>query len=123
MEGRPGSGRKCRRASRRGWWQRGRRIWMALLTDGNPNDNGALRVYESAILDVAHTETIDLEAKLALATDEIAEDVIDVLLDHSRQDPEATGRRALGVSDVVVTPQLRRWHAVHTLEIVYRDAF
>ena len=29
----------------------------------------------------------------------------------------------IGVSDVVVTPQLRRWHALHTLEIVYRDAF
>jgi hypothetical protein len=27
------------------------------------------------------------------------------------------------VSDVVVSPQLKRWHAVHTLEIVYRDAF
>ena len=29
----------------------------------------------------------------------------------------------MGVSDVVVTRQMKRWHAVHTLEIVYRDAF
>jgi hypothetical protein len=34
-----------------------------------------------------------------------------------------TGRRSIGVSDVVITPQIKRWHAVHTLEIVYRDAF
>ena len=27
-----------------------------LLTDGNPNDDDDLRVYESAILDVANTE-------------------------------------------------------------------
>ncbi len=32
-------------------------------------------------------------------------------------------RRTIGVSDVVVTRQMKRWHAVHTLEIVYRDAF
>jgi hypothetical protein len=32
-------------------------------------------------------------------------------------------RRTRGVSDVVVSPQLKRWHALHTLEVVYRDAF
>ena len=29
---------------------------MALLTDGNPNDIEALRVYETSILDVANVE-------------------------------------------------------------------
>jgi hypothetical protein len=95
-----------------------------LLTDGNPNDTDDLRVYESAILDVANTEAIDLNAKLGLATQEISEDVLDVLLDHTRAfDPQSTMRRARGVSDVVVTPQLKRWHALHTLGVVYRDAF
>ena len=95
---------------------------MALLTDGNPNDNERLRVYESGILDVAHVESIDLQAKLGLATEEVSEDVLDALLDHST-DPQGSARRSAGVSDVVVTPQMKRWHAVHTLEIVYRDAF
>jgi hypothetical protein len=95
---------------------------MALLTDGSPNDNEGLRVYESGILDVAHVESIDLQAKLGLATEEVSEDVLDVLLDHST-DPQGAGRRSVGVADVVVTPQMKRWHAVHTLEIVYRDAF
>jgi hypothetical protein len=97
---------------------------MALMTDGNPNDTESLRVYETAIADVASVETIDLDAKLGLATEEVSEDVLDILLDHTRSsDPQSNIRRNIGVSDVVVTPQLKRWHAVHTLEIVYRDAF
>jgi hypothetical protein len=32
-------------------------------------------------------------------------------------------RRSLGVSDVVVTRQLKRWHALYTLAIFYRDAY
>lgn len=94
-----------------------------LLTDGSPNDTEALRVYESAILDVAKVEMIDLQAKLELAAAEVGEDVLDVLLDNAGSDPKAALRRRLGVSDVVITPQLRRWHAAHTLAVVYRDAF
>ena len=56
---------------------------MALLTDGNPNDTEALRVYETAILDLAHVETIDLDAKLGLATEEISQEVLDILLGHT----------------------------------------
>ncbi|HEY4363150.1 MAG TPA: hypothetical protein VGN17_19430 [Bryobacteraceae bacterium] len=95
-----------------------------LLTDGVPNDDEALKVYEAAILDVANTERIELAAKLDLALEEISEEVLDVLLDHTRaSDPQSTVRRTLGVSDVVVSAPMRRWHAVHTLETVYRDAF
>lgn len=95
-----------------------------LLTDGSPNDDRSLQVYESAILTVSNIEMIPLEAKLRLALGEISEDVLDVLLDHgSPADPMAITRRKVGVSDVVVTPQMRRWHAVHTLEVFYRDAF
>ena len=95
-----------------------------LLTDGSPNDDQALQVYESGILAVSNTEGIPLKPKLLLALGEISEDVLDVLMDHgSPTDPMATTRRMIGVSDVVVTPQMRRWHAVHTLEVFYRDAF
>jgi len=95
-----------------------------LLTDGNPNTDEDLRVYESGILDVSHGEMINLVAKLGLATEEISEIVLNILLDHTSI---ATGgdmtRRALGVSDVVVTRQLKRWHALYTLAIFYRDAY
>jgi hypothetical protein len=95
-----------------------------LLTDGSPNDDESLRDYESAILQVSDTESIPLRAKLKLALEEIAEDVLNVLLAHGLpSDPQATTRRLIGVSDVVVTRQMKRWHAVHTLEVFYRDAF
>jgi hypothetical protein len=88
-----------------------------LLTDGNPNTTDDLGVYESAILSVANTEGIDLDLKLGLATEEISQVVLDFLMDHT------STRRALGVSDVVVSRQMKRWHAVHTLAVLYRDAF
>jgi hypothetical protein len=94
-----------------------------LLTDGSPNDDESLRVYESAILQVSDTEMIPLRAKLNLALEEISEDVLGVLLTQSAADPDASTRRTIGVSDVVVTRQMKRWHAVHTLEVFYRDAF
>jgi hypothetical protein len=97
---------------------------MALLTDGNPNDSLALAVYESTILNLAHIENIDLGVKLTLATEEISEDVLDILLDHTRaDDPQSTMRRTIGVTGVVVTAPMKRWHALHTLAVVYRDAF
>lgn len=95
-----------------------------LLTDGPPNDDVSLQVYEAAILSVSLTESIPLKAKLWLALEEISQDVLNVLLDHSSPaDPMATTRRMIGVSDVVATAPLKRWHAVHTLEVFYRDAF
>ncbi len=97
---------------------------MALLTDGNPNNSEALRAYESSILGVADVETINLDVKLRLATEEVSQDVLDVLIEHTyTRGDQANLRRGLGVSDVVVTPQLKRWHALHTLETVYRDAY
>jgi hypothetical protein len=93
-----------------------------LLTDGSPNDTLDLQEYESAILDVAHNESIDLSTKLDLALAEVSENVLDVLIGRSN-DLTAVTRRARGVSDVVVTPQMKRWHATHTLEVFYRDAF
>lgn len=94
-----------------------------LLADGNPNSTEDLRVYESAILGVANTEMIDLAVKLDLATEEVSQEVVDFLVNRSGADPQAARRRGLGLPDVIVTRQLKRWHAVHTLEIVYRDAF
>lgn len=95
-----------------------------LLTDGAPNGTVDLQTYESAILNVASTEGINVAVKLGLATEEISETVLNILLDHGRStDPLSNARRILGVSDVVVTPQMKRWHAMHSLEVIYRDAF
>ncbi len=95
-----------------------------LLTDGNPNNDEDLRRYESGILEVSHEEMINLVAKLGLATEEISQVVLNILLDQTStvSGSEAT-RRLRGVSDVVVTRQMKRWHALYTLAIFYRDAY
>jgi hypothetical protein len=93
-----------------------------LLTDGSPNTTEDLRIYESSVLDVANTESIDLKVKLKLALEEVSEDVLDILLENTSM-VGLNMRRMMGVTDVVVTPQLKRWHAVHTLEVFYRDTF
>jgi hypothetical protein len=95
-----------------------------LLTDGNPNNTEDLRAYESEILSVANTEMIDLSVKLGLATEEVAQEVLDFLVNRSSgADPQVAVRRDLGVGDVVVSRQMKRWHVLRALEMVHRDGF
>ncbi len=95
---------------------------MALFTDGPAADIEYLRSYESGILDVASTEGIDVTPKLALAGEQIADVILHFLLSEGTREMQPW-RLARGVSDVVVTPALRRWVAVKTLELMYRDAY
>ena len=100
---------------------------MALLTDGNPNDSEAWGIRGG---DLGRGERRDhrpeheavfghggnfsgragyaarSHATLSLTSPVWVED-----------------RRQIGVSDVVVSPQMKRWHALHTLAVVYRDAY
>jgi hypothetical protein len=94
-----------------------------LFTDGNPSRTEDLRVFESGIYEVASVEGIDLEAKLKAATDEIGDQLLMYLLQPGSGDPQASVRRAIGLSTLVVTPAMRRWHALHTLALTFRDAF
>jgi len=97
---------------------------MALFTDGPINKMIDLQNYDNAILDVVSTENIDLDGKIALAQSEMATELTLFLLRRLPQrDSQTTARRALGVSDVVVTDQLRQWHAHKALALVYRDAY
>ncbi len=96
---------------------------MALFTDGTLSTTESLRIYETGILDLANAEGIDLDAKLGLATDEIGDEILGLLVNQSLHDPKRCYRRTVGLSDIVVTPALCRWHAVHTLAITYRDAY
>ena len=65
-----------------------------LLTDGNPNDTEDLQVYESAILSCGeHGGDRPGGRSCDLATEEISEDVLDVLLDHTRASRPAVDDR------------------------------
>jgi hypothetical protein len=95
---------------------------MALFTDGAPADIAYLRAQESSIEQVAATEAIDLDAKLAITAEQIGQELLEFLL--LQGPPAGQARRCeIGVSDVVVTPALRRWHALETIAAVYRDAY
>ncbi len=101
---------------------------MALLTDGPLNGTSDLQNHENRILEVASTEGIDLTGKIALAQDEITNELMMFLLrrlpqTESQWVPQWTVRQRMGVSDVVVTSSLRQWHAHKTLSLVYRDAY
>jgi hypothetical protein len=45
------------------------------------------------------------------------------LIQLGTQDPQSLTRRQIGVSNVVVTPPLVRWHALQTISLIYRDAY
>lgn len=83
-----------------------------------------LQNYESSILGVSSTEGIDLDSKMALAQDQIANELMVFMLRRVPvSDRRWSARRANGTSDVVVTPPLKQWHALKTLAMVYRDAY
>lgn len=95
---------------------------MSLFLDGTPTNIEFLRIFESGILEVAETEGIDLDAKLSLACDETGDAILRFLLSAGTREVQQQ-RQVRGLSDVVATPALRRWHALKTLELVYRDAY
>jgi hypothetical protein len=86
---------------------------MALFTDGTISTIEDLVAQDSAVLEVAGTENIDLSTKLVLAKDELGVE-LGVLLPPSII-PD--------LSNVVVTTPLRLWHTYQTLALVYRDAY
>ena len=89
-------------------------------------DNPAIAIedladYETAVLDTAHTEGINLTVKISLATNEVG------LQLQSRFTPLAANGNGtdpqLTLANIVITPPLRLWLLFHTLELVYRDAY
>ncbi len=96
---------------------------MALFTDGPANGSQDLQDLESGVLDVASIEGIDVTVKMALTQDQLGTQILFLLLRYPLRDFWWMTRRAKGVSDVVVTPELKRWHALKSLAAVYADAF
>ena len=96
---------------------------MALLTDGSPNTVETLKAIESSIADVASIELIDVDIKMSVALEEIGESLMVYLIQLGTQDPQSMTRRRVGVSNVVVTAPLRRWHAMQSIALIYRDAY
>ena len=92
---------------------------MALFTDGPAASIEDLQALDSAIFETSRTENISLPGKLDIARQAIELELSVFLLRTARLDVagEADIRR------VVVTPGMRRWHALRTLAEVYGDAY
>lgn len=88
---------------------------MALFIDGNPSQIPDLANYESAIVDVAATESIDLTAKLTIAAMEIG-------LELQRFLANTPGGQQFSLANVALTNGLKHWHTLLTLATIYRDA-
>jgi hypothetical protein len=86
---------------------------MALFTDSNISSLENLKQYDSSVLDVAKTEGIELSSKMAIADHELGLELEAFLL---RQ-------QSYSLQQVVVTPALRHWHTLKTLELVYSDVY
>ena len=106
---------------------------MALFVDGNINGLSSLERYESNLLNVAGLEQIDIDDKMSLAQDMLASELLLFLLKQASENSvwssssgnsfTTASRRRLGVSDVVVTEPLQRWHALKSIELFYQDAY
>jgi len=101
---------------------------MALFNDGPINRTDELLGFDSSVLDTAALEGVDTAGQIAKAQEAIGSDILAFLLDNGPSDPVFADtlqnrRRKLGTSDVVVTAELKRWHAFRALHEVYRDAY
>lgn len=106
---------------------------MTLFTDGSPASIDDLRRYDSSAESLAHDAGINLDSKLSVAAEEVGQEIFTFLLFQSAPNasggslqysaPGEAGRQRIGLGDVMVTPALRRWHALKTLAGLYRDAY
>jgi len=85
-----------------------------LYTDGSILSISDLREHDNFVLDVASTEGIELNSKLAVAQRELGYELSSFLL---------TKGPGTDLSHVFVTVELRDLLATHTLSMVYRDAY
>ena len=95
---------------------------MALFVDGPACTIDDLTNQDAGLLDVALGTNIDVTTKLRLAVEEIQTD-LQLWLNRPRPTLELVWAPTLHIGQIVVTPPLKRWEAMHALALVYRDAY
>jgi hypothetical protein len=96
---------------------------MALFTDGPISVIEDMTAQDSQLLNVASNEGIDVTRKLALAQDEIAMEIMALLTNSNFGSQSAGNSPQLDIGSIVVTPPLKLWHTLRSLELVYSDAY
>jgi hypothetical protein len=95
---------------------------MSLFVDGPACTIDDLTDQDAGLLDVALGTGINVSTKLRLATEEIRTD-LQLWLDRSRPTFDALWQPILRVDQIVVSASLKRWETMHSLALVYRDAY
>ena len=95
---------------------------MALFVDGPACTIDELVDQDAGLLETAQNCGINLTTKVRLAAQEV-ESEIQVWLDRPRSLIRRFSAGGLRIDQVVVTPPLREWLAMHSLELVYRDGY
>lgn len=91
---------------------------MALFQDGLISSLEDLRVYETSLLETASIEGVSLTNKLELAQQEIGNEILRFLIQQLEPTESVTPTK---LGQVVATDPLRRWHALRTLSVFFRD--
>jgi len=96
---------------------------MALFTDGPVSCILDLTARDTQLLNVASTEGIDVTQKIGLAQDELALEITTLLNQLTYVDQAFWLAPQPDIGCVVVTPALKLWHTLRSLELVYADAY
>ncbi len=95
---------------------------MALFVEGPASTIDDLTDQDAGLLDVAVSAGINLSTKLRLAMEEIQTD-LHLWLRSQWEACELVWEPALRIDQIVVTAPLKSWETMHTLALVYRDAY
>ena len=96
---------------------------MSLFTDANVITLNDLLPFESSLVQVASTHSINVDTKINLATNSIGERLLLWLLDVGASDPQFLNRRILGLSTIVVTQPLQQWLCFESLARFFAEAY
>ena len=91
---------------------------MALIQDGPISSLEDLRVYETSLLETASIEGVSLSSKIDLAQQELGSEILRFLIQQLEPTESVTPSK---LAQVVATDPLRRWHALRTLAVFFRD--
>lgn len=96
---------------------------MALFTDADVITLDDLLEFETSLVQVASSHGINIDTKIALATNAISDRMMLWLLNIWTSDPQWLTRRTIGLSTVVVTPTLQRWLCFESLSRFFSEAY
>jgi hypothetical protein len=97
---------------------------MALFIDGDISTMDDLAAQDSQLLDVASAEGIDVSRKMDLAEDELRIELEALLARMVPIEGSAYfGMAGMSVNQIVITPILKLWHTLRSLELTYADAY